>query len=257
MRLTQVVLTALLPLALVTSALADECDPDDPTLLKPDLQAMQPTRVRTLIIPGPTYTSNDRLMIFTTTIANVGDGPLILNGQTVDTEEGPQTEATQTVWRADGSSCTHIAGYFVFHPSHHHWHVDNFGVYQLRKDDPVNGQIMGESTKVSFCLRDDHRLKGFKGKKQVKSVCDQGTQGISTGYADVYRNFLPDQWIDLDADPNNPVPEGDYYLVNTPDPRRQFIEINDDPVASSGVISVHVPPPPAPFGGPLRILPHQ
>jgi len=252
MRRCTLFLMGVLSFALLPAAFADECNPTDTNLLKPRLQASAPTRVRVL------QRNSDRKIIFTTTIANVGDGPLILTGQTVQTPSGPVTQATQEVWKKDGTTCTHVAGYFEFHPSHNHWHFNDFASYQLRRDDPFTGPLAASSSKVSFCLIDITQLRGFNGPRQVFADCtsQQSTQGISVGFADVYDSFLPDQWIDLDLDPNNPVPAGAYFLVNIADPDNLILGTADDLPSRSGVVSVSVPPlvgnpaPPPPPPGP-------
>ena len=120
----------------------------------------------------------------------------------------------------DGTTCEHVAGYFEFHASHKHWHVNDFAAYELRKDDPFTGELMAKSDKVSFCLADITQLRGYRGPRQVFADCtkQESVQGISVGFADVYDSYLPDQWIDLDLDGNTPVPAGTYFLVNVADP---------------------------------------
>jgi hypothetical protein len=228
----------LLILGATSRAMAVECKPNDPNLLPPQLVAQTPTKVRVL------QRYNDRKIIFTTTIGNLGKGPLILQGQTVQTPSGPVTQATQKVWRKDGTTCDHLAGYFEFHTAHHHWHVNDFAAYEVRKDDPFTGPLIAKSDKVSFCLIDITQLRGFKGSRQVFADCktQEGVQGISVGYADVYDSFLPDQWVDLDTDPAHPVPAGDYFLVNVADPDNLILETDNDLPHKSGVVSVSVPP---------------
>ena len=251
MRVRYLLVAGLLILGATSRAMAAECDPSDPTLLPPNLVAQTPTKVRVL------QSYNNRRIIFTSTVGNVGKGPLILSGKTVQTPSGPVTQATQTVWRTDGTTCDHLAGYFVFHPSHHHWHVNDFAAYELRKDDPFTGQLMGKSDKVSFCLIDITQLRGYHGPRQVFANCldQESTQGISVGFADVYDSFLPDQWIDVDENGPNLVPAGDYFLVNVADPDNLILETDDNPQDKSGVVSVSVPSliasgPPAPTPGP-------
>ena len=234
---------ALIPLLLVGAASADECNPNDPTLLKPDLIAMPPSRVRLV------KQSRHRFLIFTTIIGNVGDGPLILHGHTIDGPNGPVTQASQEIFRSDGTSCTRVAGDFIFHPTHHHFHFEDFSDYLLRKDDPLTGEIVARSSKVSFCLLDIMRLPGAQyrfANPQFVNDCEnaEGTQGISVGLADVYDSLLPGQNIDLDADPEHPVPAGNYFLVIVTNPDGILWENNDSPESgNAGFISVAVPAP--------------
>jgi hypothetical protein len=211
----------------------------DPNLMLPDLVSLAPSYVRNA------RQGTHRVVLFTSTPANIGDGPLIVHGKTIDGPDGPVTVGVQEIWKRDGTSCTHDAGVFEFHPSHHHFHIGDFAAYQLRKDDPINGPIVAESTKVSFCLLDIAVLRSFGTSPQVVSNCldQEGTQGISVGYADVYDWYLPGQSIDLDADPENPVPGGNYYVVNIVNPDGLIWEKDDSLEANIGASSVRVPAP--------------
>jgi len=219
MRRRELLLVALIPVIFTMRSVAMECDRDcatqctninDPELLLPDLVSAIPSEVRV------TRQGSHRVVLFTSSAANIGEGPLILHGKTVQGPNGPTSVAVQEIFKRDGSSCVRDAGTFEFHPSHHHFHVDNFASYQLRKDDPYTGENVAESTKVSFCLLDIAQLRGFQEPRVVQSDClnQEGTQGISAGFADVYDWYLPGQLIDLDADPEHPVPGGTYFLVN-------------------------------------------
>jgi hypothetical protein len=224
---------------MVTHALADECNPSDPQLLKPDLTALPPSRVRMANQGG------HRVLYFTTTIGNIGDGPMILHGKIIQGPNGPVTQATQEIFRSDGTSCTRVAGDFVFHGSHRHFHFEDFSNYFVRKDDPFTGEIVAQSQKVSFCLLDVMRLSTFHTFPQFQNDCEnaEGTQGISVGFADVYDFLLPGQNIDLDADPAHPVPAGDYFLTNVVNPNGTIWENNSDPEANTGFVSVRVGEP--------------
>ena len=214
------------------------CDPNDTTLLEPDMIGITPTNIRLV------QRYNHRLLYFSSRYGNTGQGPLILHGHTVQGPDGGQvTQATQEIWRSDGSSCGHVAGFFVYHPTHRHFHFQDFAAYQLRKDDPYTGEVMVQAAKVSFCLIDLERLPGYNNNPQLVNDClnAEGTEGISVGFADVYDSFLPGQFIDLDADPDHPVPGGSYYLVNVVNPKGLVWE--NDPNNNVGIASVNVPAP--------------
>lgn len=219
---------------------AEPCDPKDPRLLKPDLKALAPTRARVAERQGA------RRLYFTTKIANIGKGPLIIEGKTVNTPFGPVTKATQIVRRSDGTTCTKDAGSFEFHKSHNHFHVNDFAEYLLRKDDPYNGPIVARASKISFCLIDIEPVRGFyDGTRQVFANCgvQEGIQGISPGWADVYDDFYPEQWIDLDiCRTDGGVPPGQYYLVNVADPDDLLLEERDDYASNAGIVAITVPP---------------
>jgi hypothetical protein len=219
MRSLGLLVLGVLSLVFVGPAKALECSRDcatqctdinDPDLLLPDLVSQPPTYVHNA------NSGTHRVILFSSSPSNVGDGPLIVHGKTVDGPDGPVTVAVQEIWKRDGTSCIRDAGVFEYHPEHHHFHIGDFASYQLRKDDPYTGEIVAESTKVTFCLLDIAPVRGYRTQRQVASDClnQEGTQGISVGYADVYDWYLPGQSIDLDTDPENPVPGGNYYIVN-------------------------------------------
>ncbi len=261
MRLKYVLILATLPVFLAGTANAEECDPNDPTLLKPDLFSLAPSRIRVAEQNG------HRMVFFTTTIGNKGDGPLILHGKNVQGPSAPETQAIQEILRSDGTSCTRVGGLFEVHSSHRHFHFEDFSDYLLRKDDPFTGEIVARSSKVSFCLLDILRLPGYRTYPTVPNDClnAEGTQGISVGFADVYDSLLPGQFIDLDA--NGFLPAGNYFLVNVVNPDKLIWETNDDPQENAGFVSVgigthaaprqrppggvHLPRPPHNPGGPV------
>lgn len=241
-----------------------ECDPADPTLLKPDLVPETPTDVRTL------SRSYFRELEFTTSVGNIGPGPLILEGITISTSAGVQTAAYQHINRTDGSQCAHTAGLFVYHPQHAHWHFDRFVGYALRSGDPYTGDLVGGGEKMSFCLLDIQPVRGFNPLRYPRQVitqtCNsaQGIYGISVGWEDVYEHFLPGQSINLDPDPAHQVPEGSYFLTITVNPDGRIWEANLDNNTSFTSVGVSIPPPflasapPTPTPGPAKNpqLPH-
>ncbi|HVM97920.1 MAG TPA: lysyl oxidase family protein [Candidatus Acidoferrales bacterium] len=267
MRFGHILVAGLLALTLSHTVLAQECDPNDPTLVKPDLQALAPRRVRVVQRDGA------RTLYFSTVIANLGLGPFEVVGKTVDTATGPVTMGTQVISRSDGSTCTHPAGDFTYHPSHHHFHINDFAVYQLRQyvnDDPFAGPVVAESSKISFCLTDVEPQRGFPGVRQVFANCgvQEGVQGISSGWADVYDDFYPEQNIELDIGrTDGGVPAGTYYLVNTADPDNLFWEDDENlrdnsswqVVSVPGLIAQATPPPTstpaAPTSTPANVTP--
>ena len=242
-----------------------ECQADDPTLLKPDLVPEVPADVRTLM------RSSYREMDFTTAVGNIGPGPLILEGITTSTADGVFTAAYQHINRTDGSQCAHTAGLFVYHPQHKHWHFDRFVGYELRRDDPITGELVGGGEKMSFCLLDIRSERGFNPLQYPRTVLTQtcnsaeGIYGISVGWEDVYEHFLAGQSIDLDPDPDHQVPEGAYFLVNKVNPDGRIWEANMNNNTSFASVGVSLPPPalpatmpPTPTPGPSKNpqLPH-
>jgi len=235
MKLKQVVMGVLVmgPLFLANPVRAELCDVNDPRLLKPDLIALPPSRVRVL------QRSGVRRVIFATKIGNVGKGPLIIHGNTVNTPSGPVTQATQVIRRNDGSECDYPSGSFEFHASHNHFHLNDFSTYELRSGAPLTGPLVAKADKVSFCIADLEALRGTNTQRQVLAQCgvQEGVQGLSVGWADVYDNYLPEQWVDVPAD----VPAGYYFLSNVADPDDLLLEENEGIEANTGTSSVSVP----------------
>jgi hypothetical protein len=242
-----------------------ECDPADPTLIKPDLVPETPSDVRTLL------RSFFREIDFTTSVGNIGPGPLILEGITVSSPDGVRTAAYQRINRTDGTQCAHTAGLFVYHPQHAHWHFDRFVGYELRSGDPYTGDLVGGGEKMSFCLLDIQSLRGFNPLRFPRTVLTQtcnraeGIYGISVGWEDVYEHFLPGQMINLDPDADHQVPEGSYSLTIKVNPDGRIWEANLDNNSSFTSVGVQIPPPhlvvvapPTPTPGPAKNpqLPH-
>ena len=102
----------------------------------------------------------------------------------------------------------------VYHPKHHHWHVEGFAAYRLYPVDAtgnVNPTPVATSSKVSFCMLDMEQVPNFPITTKQYTTCGaNATMGISVGWADDYYSGLADQWIVL---PTN-LATGIYCLVN-------------------------------------------
>ncbi len=191
------------------------CDPADRSLMLPDLAALPPTDIRF------EYQRGHRLIEFSTTIANTGEGPLIIQAATRPTHPGQLLDAEQVIWRKDGSKCAHPAGAIRFADNGRNWEYAQVANFELRKDDPSTGDILALRAKTYFCLLDSDAFRGTTtppNQWQAHCTDDIGRMGISAGWADVYHRVFPGQWLDLDADPTVPVAPGTYYLVNVANP---------------------------------------
>jgi hypothetical protein len=241
-----------------TPTLLPACVEGDPDLRLPDLVPDAPADVQVL------YRGSHRVLAFTTAVGNIGDGPLVIAGHTISTPDGPVTQGYQIIWRRDGSHCARQTGRFVYHPSHRHFHFDAFVGYELRADDPITGPLAGGGSKESFCLLDLANIRGFPFQSFPRQVTNmtcasqEGIQGISVGWKDVYERFLPGQSIDLDASPAAQVPPGDYFLVNVVDPNHLLWEKSVANNRSFVSVGVGLPAPslatsvPAPTARPVR-----
>lgn len=132
--------------------------------------------------------------------------------------------------------------YFDNKPGHDHYHVDNWVVFRLIKNDtddkgnPVFLKV-AQSEKVSYCLFDSGACTNNDGlcawngrvfgeKNLVNygfgtyASCKSGKQGISVGGYDTYGMLYEGQFIQL---PKN-LPSGEYLLEVEIDPEKKYLE---------------------------------
>lgn len=180
----------------------------DPASRYPDLL---PTPAASLYLKP---NGRDLELRFGNTIANVGAGPLRVTAEI----RGDRTLATQEIVDGDGEIlATKAAGSFEYHPTHHHTHVDQIALYELRRGNQ-NGALVLQAKKVSYCLEDTIPY-GDARKPRMYPKCSATLQGISPGWADVYANDVPDQFLSVAT-----LAAGDYTLSTTVDPSRKFLD---------------------------------
>lgn len=142
----------------------------------------------------------------------------------------------------------------TYHPSHGHNHFDEWGVFTLRYEDvtmadPRNWPIVGRGHKLGFCLMDYYTCSGapnddcrddntvYLGGNVLNNSdfpnyglgggnygCGQVRQGISSGYTDVYYEYLDGMWIDIPEGTCN----GNYWIVYEVDPNDIVLEENEE-----------------------------
>ncbi len=211
--------------------------------------------------------SNDGRLRMTASIPNIGHGPLTVRGSnffvcgtdTTDFDPGtcsdgsaPKQLIMQRIYHKSNDSMAYTdrwAGAMTYHPTHNHNHIDDWGVFTLRIEDPddpnpLNWSIVGNGAKIGFCLmdhgtctfynghcRDDNRYHqngtilvntdfpnyGLGGGNYS---CSPVEQGISVGYTDIYFEHLDGMWINIPPGTCN----GDYWIVADIDPLGFFIE---------------------------------
>ena len=191
----------------------------------PDLQTLTPTDLK-LVVTNDGATKRLRL---TNSVWNAGAGPLTLR----PVNSGDTTTAYQRIFshRADGSRYMvrqQAVGTFHFHPTHEHWHFEQFARYAIHDVAPDGGvgpTVLAQSTKVSFCLINvflqdgslEHAGWGPRGN------CDaDGVQGLKVGWGDTYHRSLRGQAINVSS-----LPVGVYWLVSTADPE-DLLEETDE-----------------------------
>jgi hypothetical protein len=171
------------------------------------------------------YGTNGRVLRFATTVTNGGDGPLELLG--VSDPRSNRTTAIQRIVKRDGSLQEHIAGNFVYHPTHSHWHFEDFILFELwtyRPDGSLETQL--ESTgKLTFCIFDSEPMNPpfpYAAEKPAFAECGNDAQGVSLGWADTYGSAVPGQELDI-----NDLPDGRYAIRSTADPDNRLRELDD------------------------------
>jgi hypothetical protein len=211
--LTVAVLTAALILLTRTATAQQVLE------LRPNLKALQASDLAVVVdAAGATN------LVFGATSWNSGQGPLELIGGAPVPEDPAQQYVYQRVHLTDGGYYDRLAGTFEYHPSHYHFHFEDYAIYMLN---PVNvpGAPSGQSYKVSFCIEDTNkvnlRLPGAP-KKAVYANCNPYVQGLSVGWGDLYGPTLPGQSIDITG-----YPDGDYELTVQFDPDNRLLETDD------------------------------
>lgn len=199
---------------------APEVDPD---MLLPDLRS-EP--IRELYISTDEETGEKELR-FSTTVSNVGEGPLDLSGAYDETTN--TTVALQRIpHRADAVS-ERIAGYFIFHAEHDHWHFEDFTVLELYTYYEESGELhelLGSTDKLTFCIFDfapvSPRVEHESPTSEYPGCKTTEKQGISPGWEDTYDASLPGQELNIED-----VPDGRYALRAVADPFDRVLESDE------------------------------
>ncbi len=131
------------------------------------------------------------------TLANLGDGRM-----EIETQPDPNTghkNAIQMLYHGAAIVRQNPVGEFFFHGhhDHDHYHLAAVTHYQLRTVGPSQsvGPIVSQTTKVSWCLREQRQLSDDGGEQWYG--CDSHVQGISVGLSDTYAANLFGQSISL------------------------------------------------------------
>lgn len=187
-----------------------------PRALLPDLETRIPLEMYIDYGSG-----GSRLLRFSTTVRNTGEGPMELIGEL---DGNGNAEAIQLVQQSDGTVETHPAGELLTSAKHRHWHLDNFALFELfpaSAPDPSDGPAATQN-KISFCLVDEVRIDPpsehvAEGPQFLD--CDWLHHGLSQGWSETYVADLPEQWVDITG-----LPDGRYVLRVTLDPDDLLLE---------------------------------
>lgn len=168
---------------------------------------------------------------FSATIANIGDGPLIIRGRRAFSWN-ERWSVVQWFDEADGTqSGSAIGANLVFGGhGHEHWHLKFGASYRLFSED---GRVLASQTKAGFCFFDQvaYRLElpaapgaGVFAKTGCGNDASTSvSMGMSVGWSDPYFWQLADQSVNISG-----IPDGRYRLTAEADPDGWLRETNDD-----------------------------
>ncbi len=207
--------------SLATGSSVPAADVSDST--KPDLVTLPPSElhIRYDVL-------GIRRLHFTNSILNQGPAPLEVHGR-LNPSSGLSDVFQRMSW--DGEPFDErLIGSFVYHPSHHHWHIEAVASYELWSVDTDNvlSRSVMRSRKASYCLRDDIHLHLESHPESWPEfagylACENVVQGISPGWLDAYLWYTPGQDFDVSS-----ISDGTYALVSTANPSGFLIESDLD-----------------------------
>ena len=234
-------------MVVATAILSGSATGGPPNLRLPDLDQRPPLAVSTRWGDAP---GSHPLLVFTSSVENVGYGPLIVQGKRAS-RRVPTMRADQLV-QLRGGGFRRIRGVgrlrFNVDPTHSHWHLQPFERYELRT---LDGTQIVRDHKSGFCLTSDHRsplpTSGPRAKRPLKgSDCARDKrgarsllEGIAVGWGDIYIPAKEGQSIDLTG-----YTPGDYDLVHRVNVGRVLRESNYANDDSS--VRIRLLPPPTP-----------
>lgn len=169
-----------------------------------------------------------RLLFFSATIVNLGDGPLLLSGTRSD--DG-WTLAQRVQYSESGEETIPMQFSMIFGgDGHDHWHVAEAARYRLTALGDAEGTPKYDA-KVGFCFFDqvvyrEDLVGGATEPQHASHECGHedarvSEMGLSVGWGDPYQWFLPGQSIDVTG-----VPDGRYRLEAIVDSLGRFRETN-------------------------------
>lgn len=196
--------------------------------LRPNLQPFPAFDLRI----GTSLSTGGKEIRFSTRSWNKGAGPLEL----VAGETGPEGQHVyQRVYSSDGSHQDYFVGRFEWHPTHNHFHFQDYALYYLEPIDAPGGSVKS-GTKTTFCVMDTNKIDGSLPGAPLNAVyatCGSTVQGMSVGWADTYGYNLTGQSVDFTGNPS-----GDYCLTIMIDPKARLLESNEADNVSSTLLRV-------------------
>lgn len=226
-------------IAPVASAGSADTGAPAPQALLPDLVVLRPADI------GIIKSGGKRSLVFSHTTANRGLGPLEIspdletttcaeggeNGRQADQFVYSDTNDSGSLERGaagppadDGPPDAEPVGCMVYHPAHEHYHFKDFALYQLYRE--RTGKLVRTSDKTSFCVADyvewdldRPHAEPFPFYGPENCATDDGTHGLSVGWADLYGPGTPGQELDVTG-----LRRGRYCFVAITDPEDRLHE---------------------------------
>ena len=200
------------------------------TALYPDLRTVVPAHLNLV------NQQQQDILRFSNGIANTGAGPWAVRPDPPPAEATTVTAAVQEFRDSNAlykcgeqpkqvTDCYNVigekvAGVYEYHPAHHHWHIGDIALFEVRQGSPTGPIVRGNSIKTTFCLIDWYRLDGNAATSERTFFDCFAIQGISSGWVDQYHQATVGQQVLLTE-----VPDGnDYFLVSTANYMRTFTE---------------------------------
>jgi len=195
--------------------------------LLPNLKALPATDISV----GRNF-AGDLAIRFSASSWNAGAGPLeLIAGEVVRDRQN----VYQRIYADDGSYHDELAGSFVWHQTHNHFHFEDYALYTLQ---PTWTKSSRTGTKTSFCIMDtflqDRSLPGAP-RSAVYANCGNSAQGMSVGWGDKYGAQLPGQEISLAK-----LKDGDYRLYIEADPKNRLIETDETDNVSCMLLHISI-----------------
>jgi len=219
-----VALVAALLLACTSEGSEREPDPPPPPVGSPFAPDLAVAPIQDLQVG--TAPDGRRLLFFSATIVNLGEGPLLLRGMRND-DGWKLTQRVQ--YSESGEETIPLQFSMIFGgDGHDHWHVAEAARYRLTALGDAEGTPKYDA-KVGFCFFDQavyrEDLLGAATEPQYAShECGHedarvSEMGLSVGWGDPYQWFLPGQSIDVTG-----MPDGRYRLETIVDSLGRFRE---------------------------------
>jgi len=180
------------------------------------------------------------LLRFSTVYYNQGRGPLelVADQSTAEIRQDIERDVFQRIYHEDGGFRERIAGNFLWHQEHLHYHFEDFAIYDLEVVEVFGEKpdLSGHKMKSTFCIRDVSKVSIDVQNKLEDAkylICGKELQGISVGWADTYFYNYPDQLLNI-----TDLPSGIYSLTFTINPENRFDEVSTDNNVSKVVLDI-------------------